>query len=67
MILPFSLLKPLQFAGAIDNSLLVISLCVGFSLDAVIAKRIGARGYGVLIGASIGNCISDGIAALPEP
>lgn len=29
--------------GVVDSSLLMISLLAGFSLDSIIAKRIGAR------------------------
>eukprot|EP01121_Diplochlamys_sp_Union-15-3_P008281 TRINITY_DN2192_c0_g1_i1.p1 TRINITY_DN2192_c0_g1~~TRINITY_DN2192_c0_g1_i1.p1 ORF type:complete len:102 (+),score=9.30 TRINITY_DN2192_c0_g1_i1:203-508(+) len=32
----------------------------------MIAKRVGVRGYGPLIGACVGNIAADGIAALPE-
>lgn len=57
--------KWLRF-GAIDNSALIASTLMGFSLDDVIAKKIGVKGYGALIGASLGNCASDTLAALPE-
>jgi hypothetical protein len=46
--------------------LLVLSLIAGLSLDNLIASKIGVRGYGPLIGAVVGNSISDGIAAAPE-
>lgn len=52
--------------GLIDNGLLVVSLMAGLSFDNFIASKIGVRGYGPLIGAVVGNSISDGIAAAPE-
>jgi len=52
--------------GVVDSSLLMISLLAGVSIDAVIARRIGARGYGPVIGAGLGNAASDFIAGLPE-
>ena len=52
--------------GVIDNAVLAISALAGFSLDDIIAKRIGAKGYGVIVGALVGNAISDGVAAVPE-
>lgn len=52
--------------GMIDNGLLLVSLLAGLSIDNFIATKIGVRGYGPLIGAVVGNSISDGIAAAPE-
>ncbi|KAL9649823.1 hypothetical protein ABK040_009636 [Willaertia magna] len=52
--------------GTIDSSLLMISLLCGVSLEAVIARRIGVHGYGTVVGAAIGNGVSDTLAALPE-
>jgi hypothetical protein len=52
--------------GSIDGSLLVISALFGLSIDAWLASKIGARGYGPILGAAMGNVISDGIAAIPE-
>jgi hypothetical protein len=52
--------------GTIDNSLLIISMMAGLSVDAFIAKRVGVKGYGTLLGACVGNSISDGVAASPE-
>eukprot|EP00003_Mantamonas_plastica_P009304 TRINITY_DN18689_c0_g1_i1.p5 TRINITY_DN18689_c0_g1~~TRINITY_DN18689_c0_g1_i1.p5 ORF type:complete len:113 (+),score=26.33 TRINITY_DN18689_c0_g1_i1:683-1021(+) len=51
---------------SIDNAILVVTTMAGFSLDNIIAKRVGVRGYGVLMGATVGNAISDGVAGLPE-
>ena len=52
--------------GLVDSSLLLVSILAGFSLDAVIAKRIGARGYGPVVGAGIGNLVADTVAGMPE-
>jgi hypothetical protein len=52
--------------GVIDNGVLLLSTLVGFSLDDMIAKKVGVKGYGPVVGALAGNALSDGIAALPE-
>eukprot|EP01080_Neovahlkampfia_damariscottae_P008077 gene8077-12538_t len=52
--------------GTIDGSLLLLSIMAGVSFDHLIAKRIGIKGYGPLMGAIGGNAISDTAAALPE-
>ncbi|KAL0489449.1 hypothetical protein AKO1_009155 [Acrasis kona] len=52
--------------GTIDNSLLVFSMMCGMSIDAFLARRIGVKGYGTMLGACVGNSISDGVAASPE-
>jgi hypothetical protein len=52
--------------GVIDNGILVISALAGFSLDDLIAKHVGVEGYGALVGAVVGNAISDAVAGLPE-
>ncbi len=38
----------------------------GISLEEYIAAKVGVPGYGVLLGATIGNALSDGVAALPQ-
>jgi len=58
-------MRALKF-GVIDNGVLIISSLVGFSLDDYIAERVGHKGYGVLVGATVGNAISDGMAGIPE-
>jgi hypothetical protein len=52
--------------GLIDNAALVLSTLAGLSLEDWIAERIGVPGYGALVGAAIGNAISDGLAGIPE-
>ena len=52
--------------GLIDNGVLLVSTIAGFSLDDTIAKKVGVKGYGAMVGALVGNAISDGMAALPE-
>jgi hypothetical protein len=52
--------------GSIDSSLLVVSALFGLSLDTWLASKIGTRGYGPIIGACVGNVISDAVAAVPE-
>lgn len=57
--------KNLQF-GIIDNGLLVAMTLAGVSLEDQIAKAVGVKGYGAIMGAAVGNAISDGVAALPQ-
>jgi hypothetical protein len=57
--------KNLQF-GIIDNGLLVAMTLAGLSLEDQIADAVGVKGYGAIMGAAIGNAISDGVAALPQ-
>lgn len=52
--------------GLIDNSVLVLAALFGLSLEDYIAEKVGVPGYGVLIGATVGNAVSDGVAGLPE-
>ena len=52
--------------GIIDNALLVAMTLAGVSLEDKIAKAVGVKGYGALLGAVIGNAVSDGVAGLPE-
>ena len=52
--------------GVIDNSALVLAALFGLSLEDWIAEKVGVPGYGVLIGATVGNAISDGLAGIPE-
>ena len=52
--------------GIIDNALLVAMTLAGVSLEDRIAKLVGVKGYGAIVGAALGNAISDGVAALPE-
>lgn len=57
--------RNVQF-GLIDNGLLVAMALAGISLEDYIAKKVGVPGYGVLLGATLGNAVSDGVAALPQ-
>ena len=52
--------------GLIDNSFLILAALFGLSLEDYIAEKVGVPGYGVLIGATVGNAVSDGVAGLPE-
>mmetsp|Transcript_10301 Transcript_10301/g.14129 ORF Transcript_10301/g.14129 Transcript_10301/m.14129 type:complete len:141 (+) Transcript_10301:68-490(+) len=52
--------------GVVDASLLTISFIAGFSLDARIARTIGLKGYGPIVGAGLGNAMADFVAAMPE-
>ncbi|PRP87970.1 hypothetical protein PROFUN_02707 [Planoprotostelium fungivorum] len=52
--------------GTVDASLLMLCTLAGFSFEGVIAKRIGAKGYGPVLGAGIGNAFADTVAGLPE-
>lgn len=57
--------RNLQF-GIIDNGMLVVFTLLGFSLEDKIAAKVGVKGYGPIMGATVGNAISDGIAGLPQ-
>ncbi len=58
--------KFLKF-GIVDNGLLVIMTAAGVGLDSYIAKKLNVpKGWGPLIGASVGNAISDGAAGLAD-
>jgi len=52
--------------GLIDNGVLVAMMLMGLSMDEWIAKKVGVKGYGAVMGAVIGNAVSDGAAALPQ-
>lgn len=52
--------------GVIDNGVLIISALAGISLDDWLAGKIGVAGYGAIVGAGVGNAISDAVAGLPE-
>jgi hypothetical protein len=58
-------MRNLQF-GVIDNGLLVAMSLMGLSLEDYLANRVGTKGYGVLLGATLGNALSDGVAAYPQ-
>jgi len=57
--------RNLQF-GIIDNGMLVVFTLLGFSLEDKIAAKVGVKGYGPIMGATVGNALSDGIAGLPQ-
>jgi len=57
--------KNLQF-GIIDNGLLIAMTLAGVSLEDQIADAVGVSGYGAIMGAAVGNAVSDGVAALPQ-
>lgn len=52
--------------GVIDNGLLLAMALAGLSLEDYIKSKTGVSGYGVVLGASLGNAISGGVAALPQ-
>ena len=53
--------------GIVDNGLLVLMTCAGVGLDDLIAKWLRTpKGWGALIGACVGNSISDGIAGMAD-
>jgi hypothetical protein len=59
-------MKFLKF-GIVDNGLLIIMTAAGVGLDSYIAKKLNVpKGWGPLIGASVGNAISDGAAGLAD-
>ena len=59
-------LKMMRF-GVVDNGLLVIMMMAGVNLDEWIGEKLRVpRGWGPLIGACIGNVLSDGVAGLAD-
>ena len=52
--------------GIVDSAILMLSLVAGVSFEGYIAKRIGVHGFGTIVGAGVGNCLSDTIAATSE-
>jgi hypothetical protein len=60
-----TLLKSARF-GLIDNALLVAMTLAGVSMEDRIAKLVGVKGYGAIVGAAVGNAISDGVAGYAE-
>jgi len=52
--------------GLIDNGFLVISALAGFGIEDGIAAKTGASGFGPILGATVGNALSDALAAAPE-
>ena len=52
--------------GMVDMSILLMSLVAGVSFDGTIARLIGVKGYGAIVGAGLGNIAADVIAGLPE-
>ncbi len=53
--------------GVVDNGLLIMMTALGVGMDAKIAKVLKVpRGWGPLIGASVGNALSDGVAGLAD-
>ena len=58
--------KFLKF-GVVDNGILVISTLAGGGMDAYIAKTLKVpRGWGPVMGAIVGNAISDGVAGMAD-
>lgn len=58
--------KFLKF-GVVDNGILIIATVAGVGMDDWIAKTLKVpKGWGPLIGASVGNAVSDGVAALTD-
>jgi hypothetical protein len=61
-----AMLKMMKF-GIVDNGLLVVMMMAGVNLDEWIGKKLGIPGgWGPLIGACIGNVLSDGVAGLAD-
>lgn len=53
--------------GVVDNGILVLATLAGVGLDDKIAKVLKTpKGWGPLIGASVGNAVSDGVAAMTD-
>lgn len=53
--------------GLVDNGLLILMTVAGVGFDDKIAKALDVPpGWGPLIGASVGNAISDGVAGMAD-
>jgi hypothetical protein len=52
--------------GIIENSVVVASTLLGAGLEKQIASVTNVKGYGAVMGATVGNAISNGIAAYPQ-
>jgi hypothetical protein len=53
--------------GVVDNGLLILMTALGVGMDKWIAEKLKvSRGWGPIMGASVGNAISDGVAGLAE-
>jgi len=53
--------------GIVDNGLLILMTAMGVGMDSWIAEKLKVpAGWGPLIGASVGNAISDGVAGLAD-
>ncbi len=53
--------------GVVDNGLLIIMTALGVGMDAWIAKTLKVpKGWGPVMGASLGNALSDGVAGLAD-
>ena len=53
-------------SGLMDTSLLLVSALAGSLLDPMLEKKLGVRGYGLILGATIGNAISCSLGASSE-
>lgn len=53
-------------SGLVDTSLLLVSALAGSLLDPMLEKKLGVRGYGLILGATIGNAISCSLGASNE-
>ena len=52
--------------GLIDNGIVVLAGFAGNRMEKQIAKITGVKGMGTIMGAAVGNAISDGVAGIPE-
>ena len=53
--------------GAVDNAILVASALLGFGLDKLILDKIKVpKGYGPIVGMTVANAISNGVAGLSD-
>lgn len=53
--------------GVVDNGILIILTALGVGMDEWIAKTLRVpKGWGPIIGATVGNAVSDGAAGLAD-
>lgn len=51
------------YQGLTDGGLLLAMALVGAAFDPLIERKTGARGFGAVIGATVGNAVTTGISA----
>jgi len=59
--------KKLFRFGVVDNGLLVLMTALGVGMDGWISNKLNiSKGWGPIMGATLGNAVSDGVAGLTD-